>query len=179
MLSVPERSLRDRWQVWGLTAYRVGRGLRFRERELQAWIEAQKVAAPDPAFIPVAASGRKVQPSRRLTKQEQANWISSQVPWTCPCGRTVRGGGGAASHRRACATYRATAAQRLPAPPAAGPDRRVRRTDAAAGLLLALLARHDPVPHLGVRAAALAMVRLPSAGHRASWGVKPSCGTRG
>jgi excisionase family DNA binding protein len=35
------RTLRDNWRRWGLTAYKVGRELRFRERDLNAWIAKQ------------------------------------------------------------------------------------------------------------------------------------------
>jgi len=38
-LSVPERRLRDNWKRWKIRAYRVGRELRFRERDLESWLE--------------------------------------------------------------------------------------------------------------------------------------------
>ena len=38
-LSVPERTLRDNWRRWGLKAHRVGRAIRFRERDIEAWLE--------------------------------------------------------------------------------------------------------------------------------------------
>ncbi len=38
-LDVPERRLRDNWRRWGIRAYKVGRELRFRERDLENWIE--------------------------------------------------------------------------------------------------------------------------------------------
>lgn len=38
-LSIPERTLRDNWRRWELTAYKVGRALRFRERDLESWLE--------------------------------------------------------------------------------------------------------------------------------------------
>ena len=44
LLSVPERRLRDHWRQWGLPAFKVGRELRFRERDLWNWLET-KVAA--------------------------------------------------------------------------------------------------------------------------------------
>ena len=40
ILSVPERTVRDKWREWGLPAYRIGKHLRWRERDLYAWIEA-------------------------------------------------------------------------------------------------------------------------------------------
>jgi excisionase family DNA binding protein len=41
LLGVPERTVRACHKEWGLKAYRIGRGLRFREREVQAWIDLQ------------------------------------------------------------------------------------------------------------------------------------------
>jgi excisionase family DNA binding protein len=38
-LNVPLRSLRSHWRKWGLPAYRVGRSIQFRERDLEAWLE--------------------------------------------------------------------------------------------------------------------------------------------
>lgn len=31
--------LRRQWKLWGIPAYKVGRELRFRERDLNAWLE--------------------------------------------------------------------------------------------------------------------------------------------
>lgn len=42
LLSVPERTLRERWQSWGLTGYKVGRAWKFREREVIGWLEDQR-----------------------------------------------------------------------------------------------------------------------------------------
>jgi hypothetical protein len=39
LLSVPERRLRDNWRTWGLKAFKVGRELRWRERDLWSWVE--------------------------------------------------------------------------------------------------------------------------------------------
>lgn len=39
ILAVPERTVRDKWREWGLPAYRIGKHLRWRERDLYAWIE--------------------------------------------------------------------------------------------------------------------------------------------
>jgi hypothetical protein len=36
-----EWRLRDHWRAWGLKASKVGRELRFRERDLWAWFERQ------------------------------------------------------------------------------------------------------------------------------------------
>ena len=41
ILAVPERTIRDKWREWGLPAYRIGKHLRWRERDLYAWIERQ------------------------------------------------------------------------------------------------------------------------------------------
>ncbi|MEV5533844.1 helix-turn-helix domain-containing protein [Streptomyces prunicolor] len=37
-LAVSLNTLYSNWRVWGLTAYRVGRHLRFRERDLETWL---------------------------------------------------------------------------------------------------------------------------------------------
>ncbi|MFI9721143.1 helix-turn-helix domain-containing protein [Streptomyces sp. NPDC052396] len=39
-LAVPLSTLYSNWRVWGLKAYRVGRHLRFKERDLEFWLEA-------------------------------------------------------------------------------------------------------------------------------------------
>jgi excisionase family DNA binding protein len=41
ILAVPERTVRDRWKEWGLSAYRIGKHLRWKERDVYAWIERQ------------------------------------------------------------------------------------------------------------------------------------------
>jgi excisionase family DNA binding protein len=41
MLKLPERTIRACWKEWGLQAYRIGRAVRFRERDVLAWIEKQ------------------------------------------------------------------------------------------------------------------------------------------
>jgi excisionase family DNA binding protein len=38
ILGVPERTVRERWREWNLPAYRIGKHLRWREREVHAWI---------------------------------------------------------------------------------------------------------------------------------------------
>lgn len=38
LLSVPETRLRGYWKIWGIKAYKVGRELRFRERDLWTWV---------------------------------------------------------------------------------------------------------------------------------------------
>lgn len=39
ILAVPERTVREKWREWGLPAYRIGKHLRWRERDLHAWID--------------------------------------------------------------------------------------------------------------------------------------------
>ncbi|MBO2453298.1 helix-turn-helix domain-containing protein [Actinomadura barringtoniae] len=45
LLGVPKRTVYSCWRVWGLRGYKVGRHLRFRERELDAWLEGREVPA--------------------------------------------------------------------------------------------------------------------------------------
>ncbi len=39
ILSVPERTIREKWREWELPAYRIGKHLRWKEREVYAWID--------------------------------------------------------------------------------------------------------------------------------------------
>jgi excisionase family DNA binding protein len=39
ILSVPERTIREKWRDWKLPAYRIGKHLRWKEREVHAWID--------------------------------------------------------------------------------------------------------------------------------------------
>ncbi len=39
ILSVPERTIREKWREWDLPAYRIGKHLRWKEREVHAWID--------------------------------------------------------------------------------------------------------------------------------------------
>lgn len=41
ILSVPERTIREKWRDWELPAYRIGKHLRWKEREVYAWIDRQ------------------------------------------------------------------------------------------------------------------------------------------
>jgi excisionase family DNA binding protein len=41
ILAVSERTIRDNWREWGLPAYRIGRHLRWKERDVYAWIDRQ------------------------------------------------------------------------------------------------------------------------------------------
>lgn len=41
ILAIPERTVRDKWRQWGLPAYRIGKHLRWRERDVYAWLERQ------------------------------------------------------------------------------------------------------------------------------------------
>ena len=39
ILSVPERTIREKWRDWELPAYRIGKHLRWKERDVYAWID--------------------------------------------------------------------------------------------------------------------------------------------
>jgi excisionase family DNA binding protein len=39
ILGIPERTVREKWREWKLPAYRIGKHLRWREREVHAWID--------------------------------------------------------------------------------------------------------------------------------------------
>ena len=39
ILSVPERTVREKWRDWELPAYRIGKHLRWKEREVHLWID--------------------------------------------------------------------------------------------------------------------------------------------
>jgi excisionase family DNA binding protein len=41
MLAVSPDTVYDEWRKWGLKGYRIGKHLRFREREIEQWIEKQ------------------------------------------------------------------------------------------------------------------------------------------
>jgi excisionase family DNA binding protein len=41
ILGVPERTVRDKWREWRLPAYRIGKHLRWKERDVLAWIDRQ------------------------------------------------------------------------------------------------------------------------------------------
>ncbi|WP_431933738.1 helix-turn-helix domain-containing protein [Nonomuraea jabiensis] len=41
-LGVPKTTVYDRWRAWGLKAHKVGRALRFRERNVESWLERQE-----------------------------------------------------------------------------------------------------------------------------------------
>jgi excisionase family DNA binding protein len=43
-LDVPERRLRDHWRRWEIPVYKVGRELRFRLSDLEAWLNGQRVS---------------------------------------------------------------------------------------------------------------------------------------
>jgi excisionase family DNA binding protein len=42
-LSIPERTLRENRARWGIPAHRVSRTIRFRMRDLEAWLEKNKI----------------------------------------------------------------------------------------------------------------------------------------
>jgi excisionase family DNA binding protein len=43
ILAIPERTVRDKWKEWGLPTYRIGKHLRWKERDVYAWIERQSM----------------------------------------------------------------------------------------------------------------------------------------
>jgi excisionase family DNA binding protein len=40
-LGVSLTTLYRQWKAWGLRGYRVGHGLKFRERDIESWLERQ------------------------------------------------------------------------------------------------------------------------------------------
>lgn len=44
LLGLPERTVRAEWKRWGLQAYRIGRAIRWRERDVHTWIDAHPAA---------------------------------------------------------------------------------------------------------------------------------------
>lgn len=44
-LDMPPERLRRYFKRWGIPAYRAGRELRFKERELNTWVAKQKIEA--------------------------------------------------------------------------------------------------------------------------------------
>ncbi|MFI5796763.1 helix-turn-helix domain-containing protein [Streptomyces sp. NPDC051677] len=42
-LAVSLHTLYGSWRTWGLTGYRVGKHLRFRERDLESWLSKRVV----------------------------------------------------------------------------------------------------------------------------------------
>ncbi|MER5580953.1 helix-turn-helix domain-containing protein [Streptomyces asoensis] len=43
-LAVSLHTLYGSWRAWGLTGYRVGKHLRFRERDLESWLSRRIVS---------------------------------------------------------------------------------------------------------------------------------------
>jgi excisionase family DNA binding protein len=41
-LGIKKRTLQDNWRGWGLTAVKVGRAIRFRQSDIDAWLESNK-----------------------------------------------------------------------------------------------------------------------------------------
>jgi excisionase family DNA binding protein len=41
ILAVSPDTIYDQWRQWGLKGYKIGKHLRFREREVEAWITQQ------------------------------------------------------------------------------------------------------------------------------------------
>lgn len=62
MLGVPERTVRAQWRTWGLPAYRIGKHLRWRERDVHHWIDHHKPRNARPGSAPALrywADGRQ------------------------------------------------------------------------------------------------------------------------
>ena len=45
ILAIPERTGRDKWTEWGLPPSKIGKHLRWKERDVYAWIERQSMLA--------------------------------------------------------------------------------------------------------------------------------------
>jgi excisionase family DNA binding protein len=43
-LGVPVSSLQHYWRSWGLTGYKVGKRVQFRERDLEQWLTQHRAA---------------------------------------------------------------------------------------------------------------------------------------
>ena len=43
-LGVSKQTIYERWRSWGLRAHKVGKHLRFRERDVESWLEANRVS---------------------------------------------------------------------------------------------------------------------------------------
>ena len=41
-LGVPHATLADKWKTWEMPAYRVGKRLVFRERDLESWLQSHR-----------------------------------------------------------------------------------------------------------------------------------------
>lgn len=48
LLNVPQSSLRNRRKAWGIPCLKTGRSIKFRERDLHAWMarQAEEVSGP-------------------------------------------------------------------------------------------------------------------------------------
>ncbi|MFE7462456.1 helix-turn-helix domain-containing protein [Nocardiopsis terrae] len=44
MLGVSRQTLYNNWKEWGLKGHKIGRSLKFRERDLEAWLSRQAAA---------------------------------------------------------------------------------------------------------------------------------------
>ena len=55
ILAFPERTVRDEWREWGLPAYRIGKHVRWRERDVYGWIDRQ--AGPELALTLPSLAG--------------------------------------------------------------------------------------------------------------------------
>jgi excisionase family DNA binding protein len=42
LLGVPKRTAQGYWRAWGLPVYKAGKALRFKERDVMAWLESRR-----------------------------------------------------------------------------------------------------------------------------------------
>ena len=42
-LAVPKRTLQDNYRKWGISHIRVGKAVKFRERHLESWLDANTI----------------------------------------------------------------------------------------------------------------------------------------
>jgi excisionase family DNA binding protein len=64
ILCVRERTVRAMWREWELPAYRTGKQLRWRERDVHAWIDpASRLAPPRRRSPPGTVPGGDLPPS--------------------------------------------------------------------------------------------------------------------
>jgi excisionase family DNA binding protein len=50
-LEVPYNSLVQKWRVWGLSSYKIGRERKFLRPEVEAWVRNQREGGDPPAQI--------------------------------------------------------------------------------------------------------------------------------
>lgn len=63
LLGVSVDTVYRRWREWGLTGYKIGRLLKFRERDMENWLESRAIDS-----APVTPGRRRTQGSLRRAK---------------------------------------------------------------------------------------------------------------